>query len=182
MDALQQLDVSLFETLTMWRAPWLDTAMAALSDAGRRGFIWFVLAAVAALFPARRAGALRLVLAVSVAFLAVDGILKPVIGRDRPFVVLDNVQVISDRPTTSSLPSGHAASAFAGAVAAGRIWPLAQVPLLLVAALIAWSRVYVGVHFPFDVVAGAVVGVAAASLVLGGSPERGLRPAARRRP
>lgn len=174
MEALHQLDVSLFETLTAWRAPWLDTAMAALSDAGRRGFVWFVLAVIAAIFPARRAGALRLVLAVCVAFIAVDGVLKPLIGRDRPFLVLEGVQVISDRPTTSSLPSGHAASAFAGAVAAARIWPVARVPLLLLATLIAWSRVYVGVHFPFDVVAGALVGVGAAWFVLGGSPKRGL--------
>ncbi|MDP1568836.1 MAG: phosphatase PAP2 family protein [Vicinamibacterales bacterium] len=163
-----ELDVLLFDRLTSWRAPWLDTAMAAFSHVGGFGFVWLVMAVVAAFSPARRAAAFRLVLAIGLTFLVVDAVLKPAIGRDRPFQVLTGVQVIDTRPVTHSLPSGHAASAFAGALAASQIWPAARLPLFALASAIALSRVYVGVHFPFDVFAGAITGLACAWLVLGG--------------
>ncbi len=142
--------------------------MVAMSDIGRRGLVWLVVAAVAVAFPRHRAAAWRLVLALALTFFVVDAIAKPLVGRARPFEVLDDVRVIDARPTTASFPSGHAASAFAGALAASRIWPAARVAFFLLAAFIALSRVYVGVHFPIDVLAGALTGLACAWLALGG--------------
>jgi undecaprenyl-diphosphatase len=165
---LFDLDVSLFEWLTAWRAPWLDTAMAAASDVGRRGFVWFVLAAVAAIYPRHRAAAWRLVLALGLTFFLVNAVAKPLAGRARPFEALDHVDVIDARPLSGSFPSGHAASAFAGALAASRIWPAARLAFFALAALIALSRVYVGVHFPADVLAGALTGLACAWFAIGG--------------
>jgi undecaprenyl-diphosphatase len=65
-------------------------------------------------------------------------------------------------PHSTSWPSGHAASAFAFATAAGAASPWAGAPLAALAALIAYSRVHTGVHYPLDVIAGAVAGIAAA--------------------
>ena len=166
---LFDLDVSLFELVTAWRAPGLDVGMVAMSDIGRRGFVWLVVAAVAAVFPRHRAAAWRLVLALALTFFVVDAIAKPLVGRARPFEVFDEVRVIDTRPTTGSFPSGHAASAFAGALAASRIWPGARVAFFLLATLIAVSRVYVGVHFPIDILAGALVGIVCAWFALGGT-------------
>ena len=66
------------------------------------------------------------------------------------------------RPHTHSFPSGHATTSFACATVLALLLPRLRVPLFLLAAAVAWSRVYVGVHYPLDVLGGAVLGVAIA--------------------
>jgi undecaprenyl-diphosphatase len=112
-------------------------------------------------------------LAVVVANLVTSG-LKLAIPRERP-----DVDVLVARPSTHSFPSGHAASSFACATVIGAAVPRLRPWLYVLAALVAWSRVYVGVHFPLDVLAGAVLGLGLGFLVL-----RALRMlgSARRRP
>jgi len=73
-------------------------------------------------------------------------------------------------PGSRSFPSGHAASAFAFATAAGRVLPAASTPLHLLAVAGAYSRVHTGAHYPVDVIAGAAAGVAAAAAVSGHGP------------
>ena len=172
---LLELDAALFVLLRAWQSPWLDTAMVALSDIGSRGSVWLVMAAVAAITPRHRAAAWRLVLALGLTFLLVDAVIKPAVDRARPFEALDDVRVVHTRPMTASFPSGHAASAFAGAVAMTRLWPAARVAFFVLATLIAFSRVYLGVHFPIDIVSGALVGIACAWFVLGGRELESLR-------
>jgi undecaprenyl-diphosphatase len=162
------MDATLFSLINGAHREWLDTVMLFMTDVGRRGFVWFVIAAIACLWPQHRAGAWRLALAIGLGMLVTNGILKPTIERDRPFDVLTNVRVIDARPPTYSFPSGHATSAAAGAIAASRMFPAAAPVFYTVAALIAVSRVYVGVHFPADVVAGFLVGTACALFALGG--------------
>ena len=67
-------------------------------------------------------------------------------------------------PTSTSFPSGHSAAAFAFATGVGHVLPSAAVPLRALAALVAYSRVHTGVHYPGDVVAGALIGSALAQL------------------
>src|SRR5581483_422329 len=102
-----------------------------------------------------------------VADLAADA-LKAVVDRRRP-----RVDHLVSLPGSSSLPSGHAATSFACALVLARLVPRLAAPLLVLAAAISYSRLYVGVHYPSDVVAGAVLGVAVAT---------GLRLFAERRP
>jgi membrane-associated phospholipid phosphatase len=97
-------------------------------------------------------------------------LVKEAVDRARPAVAnpwLDPIGVI---PTSASFPSGHSATAFATAVAVGLVYPRLRVPLLLLAALVALSRVYLGMHYATDVVVGsalgAAMGLAAGSLVL----------------
>src|SRR5262249_52628606 len=99
-------------------------------------------------------------LAVVLADLVTSG-LKLAIPRDRPDVV-----ALVARPNTHSFPSGHAASSFACATVIGAAVPRLRPWLYVLAALVAWSRVYVGVHFPLDVLAGALLGAGLGPLVL----------------
>jgi undecaprenyl-diphosphatase len=80
------------------------------------------------------------------------------VGRDRPPSIVLDPKPLMDVPTTSSFPSGHAATSFACAYMLSRAAPKLTAGLYVLAVLIAFSRVYVGVHYPFDVVAGAVLG------------------------
>jgi len=89
---------------------------------------------------------------------ALASLLKIVIDRPRPFVSLHDVHVLISRPSSGSLPSAHATTAFAGAVLLSWFWPRWRLAFAVLALAIAFSRVYVGVHYPTDVLAGAALG------------------------
>ena len=89
-------------------------------------------------------------------------ILKAVFDRPRPPVDHPELHPLVDLPHSASMPSGHAAGAFAAAVAVGLVHPRLRWPLLALAALVALSRVWLGVHYASDVIAGAALGSAVA--------------------
>jgi undecaprenyl-diphosphatase len=84
--------------------------------------------------------------------------MKYAIDRPRPFYVIEAVDPLY-RPFDPSFPSAHAMTAFAGAIAIGKKWRGAMLPLLVLAAAIGFSRVYIGVHYPYDVASGAIIGI-----------------------
>jgi undecaprenyl-diphosphatase len=85
-------------------------------------------------------------------------VLKAATDRPRPSVADPAIHPLVAVPGSRSLPSGHAAGAFAAALAVGLVHPRLRWPLLLLAALIALSRVWLGVHYLTDVIAGAALG------------------------
>jgi undecaprenyl-diphosphatase len=106
--------------------------------------------------------------------------LRQAIGRDRPPLVYPEPKPLVDVPHSGAFPSGHASTAFACATVLAWASPALRAPAVVLAAAIAWSRVYVGVHWPLDVLGGAALGVlvSTALLMLAASPPRS--PRARR--
>jgi undecaprenyl-diphosphatase len=108
------------------------------------------------LIPLSATGATLAVLLASV----LSGGLKELVGRVRPPFADANVAALGAVPDSPSFPSGHATTAFAAAAVVGAFHPRLRVPLFALAALVGISRVYLGVHYAFDVVAGAALGTA----------------------
>jgi undecaprenyl-diphosphatase len=132
-----------------------------LSWIGSYGLVWLVFAFVAAIVLRRPALVGRVLLAEVLAETAAFG-LKRLVDRRRPPLQLGEPHPLVHLPPTPSFPSGHATTSFACALVLAAALPRFRWPLVVLAALIAVSRVYNGVHYPLDVVGGAAVGSALA--------------------
>ena len=149
-----------------WRGPALDAVMLAATHLGDLAIVWFLAAAVLAAQPKRRVYGI----AVAVAVLATAAlgmlVLQPLFGRVRPFEATGFMGLLIPPPGGSSFPSNHSMVSFAAATAicclpkGSRGVTAAKAGAVTVAALIAFSRVYLYVHYPTDILAGAAIGVA----------------------
>jgi undecaprenyl-diphosphatase len=147
------------------RVDWLDPLFVGLTYAGTYGLLWIVLGVVAAVALRRPSIAFAVPAVVVLADLAASG-LKVATDRRRPEETLDGIDVLVTTPSTASFPSGHAATSFAAAVVLAVALPALAPAFFVLAALVGFSRLYVGVHFPLDVLAGAALGAALATALL----------------
>jgi undecaprenyl-diphosphatase len=172
--SLLRLDLHLIRSSERHRSPSLDRLFTRASRAANRSGIWFVAGGLLAALggSAGKRAAARGLVGIAVASAVVNGPSKLLVRRARPRSRMPLVPL----PRTTSFPSGHAASAFAFAVAASREASPAALLLLPLAATVSYSRVYVGVHYPSDVLFGAALGtaagVAADAVVRAASAER----------
>jgi undecaprenyl-diphosphatase len=173
-----ELDRQLRDWVVDNRVGFLDPFFEALSYAGSFGFVWLAIAVGVSGFSWSRPWLWTRVGAAILLAESVSGALKEGIERDRPPVADPNPDTLVKLPETFSFPSGHATVAFACATVLAMAVPRLRWPLYALAALIAFSRVYVGVHFPLDVLAGAVlgVGIAIALRMLAGALRRSAPP------
>ena len=163
-----RLDQALYRAVARTRTPALDAVLVRLSRAADYSRISIGAAAVLALAggPGGRRAAVRGMASVGVTAAIVNIAFKPLARRRRPE---RGQSLISARrriamPVSRSFPSGHTAAAFAFAAGAGRELPLMAPPLYALAALVGYSRVHTGVHYPLDVIVGALCGIGFAEL------------------
>ena len=164
----ERVDVALYAAIAQTPTPSLDRAMARLSSAADYSRLSLASATVLAATGGRRgrrAAAMGLASIAAASGLVNLG-LKPLGHRRRPDRAATQVPVARHvrMPASTSFPSGHSAAAFAFATGVGHALPPAAVPLRALAALVAYSRVHTGVHYPADVVAGALLGTAVAQI------------------
>ena len=185
LDFLRGLLASLDARALAWvlslpHPDWLDRLMIGVSAIGQQATVWLALGAMLAAWgrlPWK--GFWQVVLSIVVTVLVVDAALKPAIGRERPSRANPELTALVEPPATASFPSGHAATAFAGAFALARFVPQVRTAFWLLALLVAVSRVYLGLHYPFDIVAGALVGLGCAAFSVGGTVWYSRDPAVR---
>jgi len=158
----ERVDVALYATIAQTTTPALDRSMARLSHAADYSRLSLAAAAVLAATGGRRGrrAAISGLASVAVTSTVVNIGMKPLGRRPRPDRVVKQVPIARHvrMPSSTSFPSGHSAAAFAFAAGVGHVIPPAAVPLSVLAAVVAYSRVHTGVHYPGDIVVGALVG------------------------
>lgn len=163
---MESVDQSLFVFINSTLShPVLDAVLVPLTDLHKNPyFVWLALPLILGLwfFKQRKKGLqvfLGLVLLIAVVDNFTYRVLKPSFERPRPPAVEKQIQLRTDRYAGYSFPSNHAANNFAAAAFLSSCYPALSVSFYAVASLVALSRVYVGVHYPADVLAGALLGL-----------------------
>lgn len=135
----------------------LDYLMKFITHLGDGGGIWVISAITLLCFRKTRRAGIWLAIALAVAAVLGDIVLKNIFTRMRPFAAA-NVPIIINPPGSYSFPSGHTGSSFAAATVLSGFYKKWAVLFYTVAALIAFSRVYLYVHYPSDIVGGVILG------------------------
>ena len=139
--------------------------MKGLGWAGEWGAVWVATGAAAAATDPERRGRWLAAAAVAPAAVVVNYAVKVGVGRERPLI--EDHPALARAPSKLSFPSAHATSSLAGATALGRVEPRARVPLYVLAGSICLCRPYLGMHYPSDVLAGALLGLGLGALAPG---------------
>jgi undecaprenyl-diphosphatase len=157
---LDDLDRRLFERLTRQQRRLADRSLRQLSNSANRSMLWLAIAGFIAFFGGRagRRATFRGVVSIALTSTLVNLPLKYLARRQRPPMRRGDRPLPISVPSSFSFPSGHSASAFAFATGVGVEEPWLLLPILPLAAGVAYSRVHLRVHYPFDVLAGAAIG------------------------
>ena len=166
----ERLDVALYAAVASTPTPALDRAVRGLTAAADYSRLSMAAAAALALARGRRgrrAAGMGLA-SVAATSTLVNVVVKPLARRRRPDRDTGGVPLSRHvpMPASRSFPSGHTANAFAFATGVGHVLPREAVPLRVLAAAVGYSRVHAGVHFPGDVLVGALIGTSAAQLTV----------------
>ncbi|WP_312072383.1 phosphatase PAP2 family protein [Anaerotignum propionicum] len=149
--------------------PWLDKPMIFISRLGDHGLIWIALTILFFLVGNKnnpyRSGGTVLAFSLAINALLCNMLLKPMVGRMRPYDLM-GYDILLPRLTDFSFPSGHTAASFASATAIYALNKKWGIGAYIFATLMGFSRLYLGVHFPSDVLAGAFTGWVAAKIAI----------------
>ena len=155
----------LFRIHGLFSSPLLDRIMVFITQLGDLGLIWLLLAAVLLLCPATRRTGACVLLAMALGLMFGNGLLKNLIARPRPYAADPSILLlIPPSREAFSFPSGHTLHAFAAACSVGLAGHRRLFCFVLpLTALIGFSRIYLMMHYPLDVFAGALLGFCAAA-------------------
>ena len=154
----------------LW-CPFLDAVMPVITVLGDAGIFWIALAVVFLLIPKHRKMGLSMGLALMMGVVLCNMILKPAVGRIRPYdyqleFFQRTIPLLIERQHDFSFPSGHTIASFEAAVAMLTCNKKLGIPAMILAVLIAFSRMYLYVHYPTDVIASVILGTGLAFLAV----------------
>ena len=158
-------EFQILDKLQTIHTPLLDRFMVSITKLGDAGIVWIILTVILLLIPKTRKSGVYMAVALIADLIICNVILKPIVARVRPYSINQTVQLLVTPLKDYSFPSGHTAASFASVSAlyfAGRKRMAAGA--LIVSVLIAFSRMYLYVHFPTDILGGAVLGITIGAL------------------
>lgn len=167
MDILNNLDINILYLIREYLSnPILDEVMIYITTLGDKGFIWILIGLLLLVQKKYRKVGFILLMALLITTIMGEGILKNIIQRPRVFITYPDIQILIKAPSSYSFPSGHTASSFAAAVVLGYYLKNWKFTFYTLASLIAFSRLYLFVHYPSDVLVGIALGVTCALLTI----------------
>ena len=178
LEAIESWDVSvLYWIQENLRSDILDPILIFLTHMGRAGIFWIILSVVLLIPKQTRKAGLAAVISMAVCYLAGDHVIKPIAARIRPYDAYSYLKPLVPPVGSFSFPSGHTVSGFGCSLILVRMLPKkAGIPLVILAALIALSRLYVGVHYPSDVIAGFLIALVISKIVWIIYTQKGMAP------
>jgi len=142
------------------RQDWLTPIVKFITSLGNAGIVWIVLSILLLCFKKTRPVGIMCAMALIFSLLINNCVLKPIVARTRPYEVIPDLKLLVKKEIDYSFPSGHTGSSFAaGWVMLRKLPKKFGIPAFCLAVAIALSRLYVGVHYPTDVLGGAVSGL-----------------------
>jgi undecaprenyl-diphosphatase len=169
LEKIIQIDISLFYILNNKATNVVfDFLMPILTNLDYWKIPLAVMVVLLAIFGKRkgRIAVVLLVLGVALSDQICNTVVKPLVGRIRPCNVLENVRLLVNCTKSLSFPSSHATNIFTGTLILSYIYRRLQIPLMIIAILVAYSRIYVGVHYPLDVLIGSLLGILCALITI----------------
>lgn len=138
-----------------------------ITTLGNSGWFWIALSIGLCIFPQTRKAGILALFSLALCALVTNVCLKNLVARPRPYTQIPGLEILISPPKDWSFPSGHTTASFAAACSYVRGLPEKRfgIPAVILAFLIAFSRLYIGVHYPSDVLAGMLVGITGSWIV-----------------
>ncbi len=163
---IQNWDSQLLFWMEQLHTPFFDAFFSKLTLLGEAGIFWILVAALLLLFPKTRRCGGTMAIALLLIFLLGNCLLKPWLARPRPFSLYPELVLLIAPPTDFSFPSGHTYASIASAVVLLKYFPRWGIGAMILALLIAFSRLYLQVHFFTDILGGILLGLLAATIAI----------------
>ncbi|SKA73760.1 undecaprenyl-diphosphatase [Clostridium sp. USBA 49] len=167
MSLIQRLDNSILLYIKYnMHSPIMDRAMILFTSLGNGGAIWIIISVILIINKKYRNIGFMALLALVLSTILGEGILKHVIQRVRPSADIPAAKLLITKPLSYSFPSGHTTSSFAVAGVLSKYFKKYSIGFFSLAAIIAFSRLYLYVHYPTDVIAGIILGLLCSKIVM----------------
>lgn len=159
------MELQILDFIQQMRTIWLDDIMIFITTLGNGGVIWIITGVVLLFSKKHKKTGILILAALAVEIISCNMILKPLVARIRPCDINTAVQLLVSRPTDYSFPSGHTGASFAAVAILHLRKEKGRYAATILAGMIAFSRLYLYVHYPTDIIGGIIIGTASAGVV-----------------
>lgn len=163
---VMNMELMILHQIQNLHTPWLDPIMIGVSTLGNGGTLWIAIALLMLCFKKTRKCGIIMAVSMLGCYVLGNLVIKNLVARTRPFRVDETVQLLIAMPGEYSFPSGHTMNSFTAATVIFAHFKKPGIVAILLAVIIAFSRMYLFVHYPTDILAGFLIGVGMALFVL----------------
>lgn len=160
------MELEILHIIQGWHTSLLNPIMIILSMLGEYGMVWIILSIGMAVIPKTRKCGLTMLAAMAFSFLIGNVVLKNIIARPRPCAVDKSVSLLVPFPNEYSFPSGHTLNGFTASITLFYFYHIPGIITIFLASLIAFSRLYLFVHYPTDILGGILLGIFDSCLII----------------